>query len=83
MELWRELVRRAPRDLIPGAAALLAFAAWRAGDGALAWCAIDRALEVDPDQPLAHQVAAVLVDAVPPDAWADRECASSTPHPSA
>ncbi len=31
VELWRELVRRAPRDLVPGPAALLAFAAWQAG----------------------------------------------------
>ena len=39
VELWRELVRRSPRDLLPGACSLLAFAAWQHGDGALAWCA--------------------------------------------
>jgi hypothetical protein len=69
VELWRELVRRAPRDLVPGAAALLAFASWQAGDGALAWCAVDRALEVDPDCSLAQLVAHLLTGAVPPDVW--------------
>ena len=69
VELWRELVRRAPRHLVPGAASLLSFAAWQAGDGALAWCAIDRALEVDPDCTLAQLVAELLTAAVPPDVW--------------
>ncbi len=45
VELWRDLVRRSPRELLPGPASLLAFAAWQHGDGALAWCAIDRCLE--------------------------------------
>ncbi len=69
VELWRELVRRAPSDLLPGAAALLAFAAWQDGDGALAWCALDRCLEEDPDYSMAHCVAHMLTAAVPPDAW--------------
>ncbi len=69
VELWRELVRRGPRDLLPGAAALLAFAAWQHGDGALAWCALDRCLEVDPDYSMAHCVAQVLTRAVPPTVW--------------
>ena len=69
VDLWRELVRRGPRDLLPGVAALLAFAAWQHGDGALAWCAIDRCLEVDPDYSLAHCVAEVLTRAVPPTVW--------------
>jgi hypothetical protein len=69
VELWRELVRRSPRELLPGASSLLAFAAWQHGDGALAWCAIDRCLEVDPDYALAHCVADVLTHAVPPTVW--------------
>ena len=69
VDLWRELVRRSPRELLPGPAALLAFAAWQHGDGALAWCAIDRCLEVDPDYTLAHYVAEVLTHAVPPGVW--------------
>ncbi len=69
VDLWRELVRRSPRDLLPGASSLLAFAAWQHGDGALAWCAIDRCLEVDPDYSMAHCVAEVLTRAVPPSVW--------------
>ncbi len=69
VEVWRELVRRSPRDLLPGACGLLAFAAWQHGDGALAWCAIDRCLEVDPDYSMAHCVAEVLTGAVPPGVW--------------
>ena len=69
VDLWRELVRRSPRDLLPGASALLAFAAWQHGDGALAWCALDRCLEVDPDYSMAHCVAEVLTHAVPPGVW--------------
>ena len=69
VELWRELVRRSPRDLLPGACSLLAFAAWQHGDGALAWCALDRCLEVDPDYSMAQCVAEVLTRAVPPQVW--------------
>jgi hypothetical protein len=69
VDLWRELVRRSPRDLLPGATSLLAFAGWQHGDGALAWCAIDRCLEVDPDYSMAHCVAEVLTRAVPPTVW--------------
>ncbi len=69
VDLWRELVRRSPRNLLPGVSALLAFAAWQHGDGALAWCAIDRCLEVDPDHAMAHYVAEMLTRAVPPTLW--------------
>ncbi len=69
VELWRELVRRSPRELLPGAASLLAFSAWQHGDGALAWCAIDRCLDVDPDYSMAHCIAGVLTRAVPPSDW--------------
>lgn len=69
VELWRNLVRRSPRDLLPGVTSLLAFAAWQHGDGALAWCAIDRCLDVDPDYSMAHCVAELLTRAVPPRVW--------------
>ncbi len=67
--IWRDLVRRAPPDLLPGAAAVLGFAAWLSGEGALAWCAVERCLEGDPGDALAHNVAALLQNAIPPSTW--------------
>ncbi|HET6167837.1 MAG TPA: DUF4192 domain-containing protein, partial [Marmoricola sp.] len=69
VDLWRDLVRRSPRDLVPAAACLLAFAAWLSGHGALAWCALDRCAEVDPDYSMAGCVAELLERAVPPSVW--------------
>jgi hypothetical protein len=69
VELWTDLVRRAPDHLSAAPAAVLALAAWLAGEGALAWCAIDRVHDVDPDHSLAALVADMLVAAVPPSAW--------------
>jgi hypothetical protein len=69
VELWRDLVRRCPRDLLPAASCLLAFAAWLHGDGALAWCALDRCGEVDRHYPMAAAVRDLLEGAVPPSVW--------------
>jgi uncharacterized protein DUF4192 len=66
---WSEVVRRTPDPLVPAPAALLAFAAWQAGHGALAWCAVDRCEEVEPAYSLAGLVARILEGAVPPTAW--------------
>ncbi|MDH2416615.1 DUF4192 domain-containing protein [Nocardioides sp. CER19] len=66
VRLWTDLVRRAPDGLVAGAAAVLAFASWMHGDGALAWCAVDRCLEDDPDHSLGRIVADALEGAVPP-----------------
>lgn len=66
---WQALVRRAPDDLVPSAAAVLALCAWVAGDGALAWCAVDRAREGDPGHSLAALVADLLIGAVAPVDW--------------
>lgn len=69
VDLWADLVRRAPEDLVPPAAALLGFAAWVSGNGALAWCAVDRCFAADPGHRLAHHLAHVLTHAVPPSLW--------------
>lgn len=66
---WVDVVRRSPDPLVAGPAALLGLAAWQAGHGALAWCALDRCADADPDHPLAGLVARVLEEAVPPEAW--------------
>jgi hypothetical protein len=69
VELWRDLVRRSPSALVPAAASLLAFAAWLGGQGALAWCALDRCAEVDPAHSLADCVRGLLEGAIPPSTW--------------
>lgn len=69
VELWRDVVRRTPLDLVAAPAALLAFAAWLAGDGALAWCAVERCQESEPDYSMAGLVSQALAGAVNPSAW--------------
>jgi hypothetical protein len=69
VELWIDLVRRAPRELRAAPAGLLGFAAWLSGRGALAWCAVDRALDAQPDDGLAALLSNALAGAVPPSAW--------------
>jgi Domain of unknown function (DUF4192) len=71
LRVWSSLLRRAPGDQVPVAAALTAFAAWQAGHGALAWCALDRCFEVQPGHPLARDLAECLTRAVPPSAWTE------------
>jgi len=69
VDLWRDAVRRVPSDLRAAPAALLAFSAWLSGNGALAWCAVDRCQEADPGYGLAGLIADALAGAIPPSAW--------------
>jgi hypothetical protein len=66
-QLWRDVLRRAPRRYRPAPATLLALAAWRAGDGATASVAAAAALDVDPTYALARLVQQALRAGVPPD----------------
>ncbi len=67
--LWLDAVRRAPVHLRAAPAALLGFAAWLSGQGALAWCAVDCARAAEPDYGLAELLGQALAGAVPPSAW--------------
>ncbi|PZF84670.1 DUF4192 domain-containing protein [Micromonospora deserti] len=70
--LWLDVLRRAEPELIAAPAALLAFAAWRAGQGALAAVALERALTEHPDYSLAALLDDLLRRGVPPaelDGW--------------
>ena len=69
VDLWRDVVRRSPYDLMAAPAALLGFAAWLSGDGALAWCAVERCQDVEPDYRLAALLTDALAGAVPPSSW--------------
>lgn len=70
--LWTDVVRRAPDGLVADPAAILALAAWLAGDGALAWCALDRCLPREPGHPLGTLMSTILTEAVPPATWEER-----------
>lgn len=69
VNLWRDVLRRTPPELEAVPATLLAFAAWLAGHGALAWCALDRATVADPDYSMARLVGDALEQALPPTSW--------------
>jgi hypothetical protein len=73
LEVWADLLRRAPESQVPDTASVVAFCAWQAGHGALAWCALDRCFDVDPDHPLGRCLAECLTRAVPPGAWHEAE----------
>jgi hypothetical protein len=70
--LWTDAVQRSPAELVGAPAAVLGLAAWLAGNGALAWCAVDRCVESDPDNSLAELVGELLSRAVPPSTWESR-----------
>jgi hypothetical protein len=69
VSLWTEVLRRAEPELGVAPAALLGFAAWRAGDGVIASMALERALAADPDYALARLLAEVIAGGLPPQAW--------------
>jgi hypothetical protein len=71
LRAWSALLRGAPDAQVPDTAAVVAFCAWQAGDGALAWCALDRCFDVDPGHRLGACLAECLVRAVPPTTWGE------------
>ncbi|MEV4412472.1 DUF4192 domain-containing protein [Catellatospora sp. NPDC049609] len=66
LDLWLDLTRRAEPALVAPPATLLAWCAWRGGNGVLATAALDRALHADPAYSLAHLLTDALDRAVPP-----------------
>jgi hypothetical protein len=79
--LWSDVVRRVDPELAAAPASLLAFAAWRAGNGALASVAIDRALRAEPDYSMALLIDEALQLGTPPSMLADWPAARSRPAP--
>lgn len=70
VDFWRSVVRQLPDRVVASPAAVLALTAWLSGDGALAWCAVDRCLAARPGHSLGQLVAQLLESASPPSAWA-------------
>jgi hypothetical protein len=67
LPIWRDLVRRVQPDLCAPVATLLAYAAWRTGDGALAGLAVRRALRESPEYEPARVIQALLHSGVGPE----------------
>lgn len=66
---WTHALTRCPDGLSAAPAALLAWAAWLHGNGALAWCAVDRCEAAEPGYGLGRIVADLLERAQPPSSW--------------
>jgi len=72
MALWSDLTRRVEPRFLPAPAALLAFVAWRSGQGPLASIAVERTLDQKPDYPLGVLLQHALIIGLPPsvlDGW--------------
>jgi hypothetical protein len=76
--LWTDLLRRMPPRYVPAPAGLLAFTAWRQGQGALASAAVDRALEAEPHYSMAQLLGQVLDEGMSPEVLDEPEW---TPRP--
>ncbi|MFN8195081.1 MAG: DUF4192 domain-containing protein [Nocardioidaceae bacterium] len=69
VDLWTRVLRSAPEGRASGPAVLLAFAAWLAGNGALAWCALDRCFAETRLDSLALTLAHSLQHGLHPSVW--------------
>jgi hypothetical protein len=69
LELWRQVMRTAPDELLAPVGALTGFAAWLAGQGALAWHAVERVESVSPGYPMCVLLRGILDATVSPDLW--------------
>ncbi|MEV5576592.1 DUF4192 domain-containing protein [Spirillospora sp. NPDC052269] len=66
IDLWADVLRRTSPDFAAPPATLLAFAAYMAGNGAMALVALERADEADSSYSLAALLRVVVSEAVPP-----------------
>ena len=69
LQLWEQVLTRVVPPYEPAVACLTAFAAWLDGHGALAWCAVERALDADPAYSWAGLIVESLERAVSPSVW--------------
>ncbi|WBB78367.1 DUF4192 domain-containing protein [Micromonospora sp. WMMD882] len=71
VDLWTDVFRRSEPELVAAPGSLLAFAAFRAGQGALAAVALERVLARQPDYSMALLLDDLLRQAVPPSRFTD------------
>jgi Domain of unknown function (DUF4192) len=70
--LWTDVMRRVETDLVAPPATLLAYSAWRNGDGAICSIALGRALDADPDYRMARYLAAAIEGGLSPEEYLRR-----------
>lgn len=68
-ELWADVLRRVEPAYVPAPAGLLAYAAWRDGDGGLANVALERARLADPTYTMTGLLEKLIGTGTPPSAW--------------
>jgi hypothetical protein len=83
LRLWQDVTRRAEPELVAAPASLLAFTAYRAGNGPLATAALERVLTEDPGYSMAQLLLRALQHGLPPSAfdgwpWQDGALAHGT-----
>ncbi len=66
VDMWSYVLRRVDPDLVAAPATLLAFAAWRNGDGAIASIALERAMTADPHYGMARLLDAAFTGGLSP-----------------
>ncbi|HIT76497.1 MAG TPA: DUF4192 domain-containing protein [Candidatus Avipropionibacterium avicola] len=71
LEVWLSVARSVPMVLSAGPVSLAGMAAWLTGDGAMAWCCVDRMAEEHPQYRMAGLLQELLAQAVHPDTWAE------------
>jgi Domain of unknown function (DUF4192) len=69
LRIWSGVARRVVPPYELAVLGLAGFSAWLSGDGALAWCVVERADEIDPDDALTDMLRDLLVRATPPSLW--------------
>jgi hypothetical protein len=69
LRIWAAAARKVTPPYEAAVLGIAGFSAWLSGDGALAWCAIERADGIDPDEPLVDRLRTVLLTATPPSHW--------------
>jgi hypothetical protein len=67
--VWAQVSRYAPVELSAAPLALAGFASWLHGDGAAAWCAVERCLSEHPSYSMALLLSEALERALPPGMW--------------
>ena len=69
LAVWSAVARRVVPPYEPAVLSLAGFAAWLSGDGASAWCAVERAEAAAPHYSMAALLRETLTRCLPPDVW--------------